>query len=96
MQDSRCHACIHLVSALVVSQEFDIDTEKLPLGQLSKQQVQRGYDVLERLRTAISGGGESLERLSSEFYQVYLKPVMYERQCLRTELCTTCEEELSC
>ena len=73
--------------ALVMSQEFDIDTEKLPLGQLSKQQVQRGYDVLERLRTAICGGGESLERLSSEFYQLYSKPVMYERQCLRAKVC---------
>lgn len=51
-------------------QEFDIDTERLPLGQLSKDQVQRGYAVLERLRAAINGGGESLERLSSEFYQV--------------------------
>ncbi|KAA6418486.1 MAG: poly [ADP-ribose] polymerase 3-like [Trebouxia sp. A1-2] len=51
-------------------QEFDIDTERLPLGQLSKEQVQRGYDVLERIRTALNSGGESLERLSSEFYQV--------------------------
>ncbi|KAL0037752.1 hypothetical protein WJX77_010894 [Trebouxia sp. C0004] len=51
-------------------QEFDIDTERLPLGQLSKEQVQRGYDVLERIRTAINTGAESLERLSSEFYQV--------------------------
>ena len=57
--------CVH---GLV--QEFDIDTERLPLGQLSKEQVQRGYDVLERLRAAITGGGESLEKLSSEFYQV--------------------------
>jgi hypothetical protein len=53
-----------------VLQEFDIDTERLPLGQLSKDQVQMGYDVLERIRTAINTGGKSLERLSSEFYQV--------------------------
>ena len=51
-------------------QEFDIDTEKLPLGQLSQDQVQRGYDVLERLRAAINAGGQSLAELSSEFYQV--------------------------
>lgn len=57
---------------LDLMQEFDIDTERLPLGQLSKEQVQRGYDVLERLRVAINNGGESLERLSSEFYQVSL------------------------
>ena len=53
-----------------VLQEFDIDTERLPLGTLSKDQVQRGYDVLERLRSALGGSGHSLERLSSEFYQV--------------------------
>ena len=57
---------------LDLMQEFDIDTERLPLGQLSKEQVQRGYDVLERLRVAINNRGESLERLSSEFYQVSL------------------------
>lgn len=51
-------------------QEFDIDTERLPLGTLSKDQVQRGYDVLERLRSALNGSADSLERLSSEFYQV--------------------------
>lgn len=53
-----------------VFQEFDIDTERLPLGTLSKDQVQRGYDVLERLRSALTGSGDFLERLSSEFYQV--------------------------
>lgn len=57
---------------LVALQEFNIDTERLPLGTLSKDQVQRGYAVLERLRTALNGGQESLERLSSEFYQVAL------------------------
>lgn len=51
-------------------QEFDIDTERLPLGTLSKGQVQRGYDVLERIRAALNGSADSLERLSSEFYQV--------------------------
>lgn len=61
-------------------QEFDIDTERLPLGTLSKDQVQRGYDVLERLRSALNGSGDSLERLSSEFYQVpgvpFCRPLM--------------------
>ena len=53
-------------------QDFDIDTERLPLGNLSRDQVQRGYNVLERLRSALNGAQESLERLSSEFYQVAL------------------------
>ena len=40
------------------------------MGQLSQEQVQKGYDVLERLRAALAGSGGSHERLSSEFYQV--------------------------
>ncbi len=59
-----------ILSEDVWAQDFDIDTERLPLGQLSQEQVQRGYDVLERLRAALAGNGGSLERLSSEFYQV--------------------------
>ena len=53
-------------------QEYDIDTDRLPLGQLSKHQVQMGYDVLERLRDALktTPGSTVLEKLSSEFYQV--------------------------
>lgn len=54
----------------VCMQEFDIDTDRLPLGQLSKIQIQRGYDVLNRLRDALKAKDKSLERLSSEFYQV--------------------------
>ena len=61
---------LQLIAFWILLQEFDIDTERLPLGTLSKAQVQRGYDVLERIRAALNGSAESLERLSSEFYQV--------------------------
>ena len=61
-------------------QDFDIDTERLPLGTLSKAQVQRGYDVLEKLRGALSGSGKSLETLSSEFYQVQLRTPLFTLQ----------------
>ena len=63
-------------------QEFDIDTERLPLGTLSKDQVQRGYNVLERLRSALNGNGDSLERLSSEFYQVPVDCCLISTTCL--------------
>lgn len=48
----------------------------MPLGQLSTDQVQRGYEVLERIRKALHGrsGKTSLEMLSSEFYQASQTP----------------------
>ncbi|KAK9841524.1 hypothetical protein WJX74_007215 [Apatococcus lobatus] len=61
-------------------QDFDIDTDRMPLGQLSKDQVQRGYEVLERIRKALQSrsGKAPLEALSSEFYQVI--PHNFKRQ----------------
>src|SRR6185503_9964867 len=32
---------------------FDIDVKKMPLGQLSQAQVERGFDVLDELEVAI-------------------------------------------
>lgn len=58
-----------LTIVAICMQEYDIDTDRLPLGQLSKIQMQRGYDVLTRLRDALKAKDNSLERLSSEFYQ---------------------------
>ena len=64
------HVLLLLMIIAVCMQEFDIDTDRLPLGQLSKIQIQRGYDVLNRLRDALKGKDNSLEKLSSEFCQV--------------------------
>lgn len=48
---------------------FDIDVKKMPLGQLKKNQVQKGYDVLERLEKAVdSKRAVRINELSSEFY----------------------------
>ena len=42
---------------------------RMPLGQLSTAQVQRGYEVLERLRDALAGlSSDDLVTLSSELY----------------------------
>lgn len=50
---------------------FDIDVKKMPLGQLSKTQVQKGYQVLEELEEAIkSNSAKSINDLSSRFYTV--------------------------
>jgi poly [ADP-ribose] polymerase 2/3/4 len=48
---------------------FDIDVKKMPLGQLTKAQVQKGYEVLEELEDAINGRrSKAIEELSSRFY----------------------------
>lgn len=40
---------------------FSINTEKLPLGKISKTQIQRGYDVLEEIEGAIKVPHASLD-----------------------------------
>ncbi|MDG1482028.1 MAG: WGR domain-containing protein [Myxococcota bacterium] len=52
--------------------EFDIDTKKMPLGKLSKKQVQRGYDMLVEIQAALDSSlsQRQLARLSSHFYTV--------------------------
>jgi poly [ADP-ribose] polymerase len=48
---------------------FDIDVKKMPLGQLSKAQVQKGYQVLEELESAIqASSAKSINEISSRFY----------------------------
>jgi poly [ADP-ribose] polymerase len=50
---------------------FDIDVKKMPLGQLSKAQVQKGMDVLEELEEAIEKKkSKSIEEVTSRFYTV--------------------------
>ena len=50
---------------------FDIDVKKMPLGQLSKTQVEKGYDVLEELAKAIKGkNNKKVEEVTSRFYTV--------------------------
>lgn len=50
---------------------FDIDVKKMPLGQLSMVQVNRGFDVLEQLRAAIkSKKSAKIMEYTSRFYTV--------------------------
>jgi poly [ADP-ribose] polymerase 2/3/4 len=51
---------------------FDIDVKKMPLGQISKSQVQKGYLVLEELEQALktSKGVNVINQISSKFYTV--------------------------
>jgi len=50
---------------------FDIDVKKMPLGQLSKSQVEKGFEVLEDLEDAIKGKkSKSVEQITSRFYTV--------------------------
>ncbi len=45
------------------------DVKKLPLGDLSKETVLKGYQILRSIENVLAGTSkESLEDLSSEFY----------------------------
>ncbi|XP_069464784.1 poly [ADP-ribose] polymerase 1 [Ambystoma mexicanum] len=50
--------------------EFEIDLQKMPLGKLSKRQIQSAYSVLSEVQTAVSGGGSEPQilDLSNRFY----------------------------
>ncbi len=50
--------------------DFEIDVKKMPLGKLSKNQVGRGFDVLEQIEDALKKGSSTnkLATLSSTFY----------------------------
>eukprot|EP00180_Rhodochaete_pulchella_P000519 Plantae.Rhodophyta-Rhodochaete_pulchella.ctg13706.p1 GENE.Plantae.Rhodophyta-Rhodochaete_pulchella.ctg13706~~Plantae.Rhodophyta-Rhodochaete_pulchella.ctg13706.p1 ORF type:complete len:215 (+),score=28.96 Plantae.Rhodophyta-Rhodochaete_pulchella.ctg13706:977-1621(+) len=59
-------------------ENFNIDVQKMPLGQLSQEQVQRGVDVLQQLEEVLKSSSTQsassvqleLQTLSSRFYQV--------------------------
>lgn len=53
--------------------DFDIDTRRMPLGQLTAAQILRGIDVLKEIETALQPGqatAAQLDGLSSRFYSV--------------------------
>jgi len=37
--------------------EFELDLEKMPLGKLSKKQIQQAYSVLSDLQELVKSGG---------------------------------------
>lgn len=79
---SKLHPSLERFVSLIFDHEmfkgamasFDIDVKKMPLGQITKSQVQKGYTVLEELETAIGSKSRSKEKLitelSSRFYTV--------------------------
>ncbi|KAJ1148806.1 hypothetical protein NDU88_001632 [Pleurodeles waltl] len=50
--------------------EFEIDLQKMPLGKLSKRQIQSAYSILSEVQTAVSSGGSEPQilDLSNRFY----------------------------
>jgi poly [ADP-ribose] polymerase len=74
---SKLHPSIERFVSLIFNHDmfkgamasFDIDVKKMPLGQLTKSQVQKGFEVLEELETAIEAGtSRPIQDLSSRFY----------------------------
>jgi poly [ADP-ribose] polymerase len=50
---------------------FDIDVKKMPLGQLSKSQVEKGFEVLEELEDVIKAKKpKQIETVTSRFYTI--------------------------
>ncbi len=50
---------------------YEIDVRKMPLGQLTKSQVQKGFDALDAIEQAITGNNSAqLATLTSAFYTV--------------------------
>ena len=53
---------------------FDIDVNKMPLGQLSSSQVQKGYAVLLELQTAVTANNRpQIEALTGRYGTEYLR-----------------------
>jgi len=74
---SKLHPSLQRFMSLIFDHEmfkgamasFDIDVKKMPLGQLTKSQVQKGYEVLEELETSLeSKKTKPINDLSSRFY----------------------------
>lgn len=55
-----------------VMAEFEIDTEKMPLGKLSKKQIQKAYTVLTELQEMLKNKSDSVMLLdaSNRFYNL--------------------------
>lgn len=53
-----------------VMMEFELDTEKMPLGKLSKKQIQSAFKVLTELQVLIEKGGAEARFIdaSNRFY----------------------------
>uniref|UniRef100_A0A8C4WXG7 Poly [ADP-ribose] polymerase n=1 Tax=Eptatretus burgeri TaxID=7764 RepID=A0A8C4WXG7_EPTBU len=53
-------------------QQMNLDIKKMPLGKLSKNQIAKGFDVLEEIEEAMktTSGQKNLANLSSRFYTV--------------------------
>lgn len=49
---------------------MNLDIKKMPLGKLSKQQIAKGFEVLEEIEAALnqSSGSKALDELSSKFF----------------------------
>lgn len=56
---------------------LDIDTKKLPLGKLSQKQIDKGYDILSKIKSILKSGNldqqaikADISDLSSQYYTV--------------------------
>lgn len=49
--------------------QFELDVDQLPLGKISKEQVEKGYEILKKIKKVIEGKAKgSISELSGLFY----------------------------
>jgi len=48
----------------------EIDPERMPLGKLSKEQIKKGFQVLEKIKSDMEGSKKDLSSLSSQFWTI--------------------------
>lgn len=76
----------HLVSTLELigsrelmtssMQKFHVDTEKLPLGKISKNQIDEGYDILDQISDWIDSDVEDLKEVGIENPTEYIEETL--------------------
>lgn len=57
---------------------FGIDTQKMPLGKLTKRHVQSGYQVLREIDTLI---GSSIPNRVCYYYLLCFNPIVRSQSC---------------
>ena len=81
--DKRIQEFIQLISNISIinctMKEFNIDLRKMPLGKISKKQIQEGYEILKKIAKCLEDNNfTDLEDLTSNFYT--LIPSSFGRQ----------------
>ncbi|KAK7198452.1 Poly(ADP-ribose) polymerase-like protein [Novymonas esmeraldas] len=69
---SETQDLIHMISSVTAMsntlRELSIDTKRMPLGKISKEQIKNAYGALKRIETELAKKKPSVEQATSDFY----------------------------